>query len=107
MLRVLNKFQITYLLLDKNVYSNSSPKALFYDETETLLSGIPQVKKDATFGDIAIYKVDLAAKPHNYVVTKGLLPSTNEYIFNNDDKAYKDLGFYKNSTYSFKLLPFC
>jgi len=106
LLRVLNKFQITYLLLDKNVYSNSSPKALFYDETETLLSGIPQVKKDATFGDIAIYKVDLAAKPHNYVVTKGLLPSTNEYIFNNDDKAYKDLGFYKNSTTPSNYYPF-
>ncbi len=106
LLRVLNKFQISYLVLDKNIYSNTSPKSLFYNETEEILKEIPGIKREATFGKIEIYKVDLKSKPNNFVFSTPLLPSSNEVTFNNLDTAYKSLGNYKSSTNPSNYYPF-
>lgn len=106
LIKVLNKFQISYLLLDKNIYSNSTPKSLFYKEIESILSEIPSIRKGKEFGNISIYSVKLANETKNFVSTTPLLPSTNAYEFNNDDKAIKDLVNYKNANETTNYYPF-
>lgn len=93
--QIFNKYHITWILVDKNVFSPFSPKAVFTDETEQLLSIMPNVKKEKEFGSISIYKVNLLRKGKNYLFSDSLLPSVNSYEWNNNDIAYKTLGNYK------------
>ncbi len=95
--KVLNKYQVSYLLLDKNVISPSSPKSLFYKETESLISKIPSISKDAVFGNIEIYKVKLRNNPKNFLYSTPILPSSNGYAWGNNDLVYQNLGDYKVS----------
>ncbi len=92
---VFNKYQITWVLLDENVIYPSSPKRLFYDETENLLGLLPMVKPAATFGKIKIYKVDLADKPKSFVFTTNAnLPHVDIPFWKTSDPAYQNLGNY-------------
>lgn len=91
---VLNKYQITWLLVDKNVINPPSPKALFVAELEELLAQIPSVQKITSFGKLDVYKVTLRDKPTNFVFASSNLPSTNTYSWGDLDKAYQDVGNY-------------
>ncbi|MDO8270151.1 MAG: hypothetical protein Q7T54_05795 [Candidatus Levybacteria bacterium] len=96
-IQVLNKYQIKWLLVDRNVYSPFSPKAIHLDETEALLEKIPTVKKVQQFGSISIYSVKLTHEPKEYVFTTPLLPKVNGYTWGNDDIAYRNFGNYISS----------
>lgn len=96
-LKVLNKYQISYLLVDRSIYSASSPKSLFVGETKELLEKIPEISKVETFGKVDIYHVALSEKPQNFVFTTGILPSSNSYSIGNNDTAYQLLGNYKEA----------
>src|SRR5690606_8261033 len=50
--------------------------------------------------------VKLANETNNFISATHLLPSTNTYEFNNDDKALKDLGNYKNVNEITNFYPF-
>ena len=84
-LKVLEKYQITWLLLDKNIYSPSSPRALFHEKTEDVLAEISSITKEETFGDISIYKVNLNNKPQDFLTSTGNIPTVNSYIHSNTD----------------------
>ncbi len=104
---VLNKYQISFILLDKNIINPPSPKILFYSETEQLIKSIPEIKKTAVFGNIIIYKMSLKDNPQNFVFTDNKLPSVNGYNWGEFDKAYQTLGNYitktENSDYFYPL----
>ncbi|MEK7160200.1 MAG: hypothetical protein AAB702_01850 [Patescibacteria group bacterium] len=91
---VLNKYQVGFLLLDKNIINPPSPEVLMTSETEKLIAQIPEIKKSASFGNIAIYKVSLKDNVNNFIYTAGKLPVTNKYQWGNYDKAYATLGNY-------------
>ncbi len=91
---VLNKYQINWLLVDKNVIDPSSSEAIFYPEIKSLISRVPSIQKAATFGNIDVYRVSLKDNPKSFVFTTGTLPSANGYQWGNFDKAYLDLGNY-------------
>lgn len=103
---VLNKYQVNWLLLDKNIINPASSKALFVPETENLLSQISTIKKVHTFGNIVIYKVDLKDKPENFVFNTGNLLSINKYNFSSDDRAFANFGNYESSKQSSYVYPF-
>lgn len=103
---VLQKFEISYLILDKSVYSNNSPKSLFHKETEELLENAQGIKKEANYGSITIYSVNLKKPIKNFVSTTPLLPSSNSVDFNNQDTAYKNLGNYKSEALPSNYYPF-
>ncbi|HSW47699.1 MAG TPA: hypothetical protein VLG67_01340 [Candidatus Saccharimonadales bacterium] len=91
---VLNKYQVTWLLIDKSVFDNSSIKALFIPEIEDLLNNSTYVKKEAEFGKLEVYKVTLKESPKSFVLLSSNLPSVNQYNWSNNDQAYSDLGNY-------------
>lgn len=91
---VLNKYQVTFLLFDKNVINPPSPEALMTAETEKIIARVPEIKKVASFGNINIYKVNLNKSISNFIYTSGKLPVVNKYQWGNDDKAYETLGDY-------------
>ncbi len=92
--KILNKYQINWLLVDKNVFDISSNKTLYVPELEVILNNIPAAKKVAVFGKLEVYKIDLADKPKDFVFMSKGLPSVNKYNWNNDDNAYTDNGNY-------------
>lgn len=91
---VLNKYQIGFIMVDKNIIYPPSPISLFTDELKDLLEQISSVQKDSSFGNIDIYKVLLKDSPKSFVFADSNLKSTNSYNWNNNDIAYKTLGNY-------------
>jgi len=101
---VLNKYQISWLIIDKNVFNPSSAKALFVPELKSLINQIPSIQKAKSFGNIEVYKVNLKDNPKNFVFTATSLNSANTYQWGNLDQAYIDLGNYissRNPDYSY------
>jgi len=85
---VLNKYQISYLLFDKNIINPTSPKALFKQEFVQMMSQIPQISKATSFGNLDLYKVTLKDNVNNFLYLTGSAPSINSYQWGNSDKAY-------------------
>jgi len=104
-INVFNKYKVDWIILDNNVYSPFSPKAVFNDETREILSQIPSVKKVKQFNNIEIYKID-SNNRSNYISTTPILPSVNEYEWNNNDVALNLLGQYKSATEPTTYFPF-
>lgn len=100
--QVLNKYQISWLLVDKNVINPPSPKALFFSGLEEVVAKIPNINKAAVFGNIEVYQVALKDNPQNFVFLARDLPTVNGYGWNNNDSAYQNLGNYI-STFNFQL----
>jgi hypothetical protein len=92
--KVLNKYQIRFVLVDKNVINPSSSKALFIPELQNLLSKIPEAKKDADFGNIIVYKINLKDSLNSFIFTTNSLKKINSYDWGNLDKGYLNLGTY-------------
>lgn len=94
---VLNKYQVNWLIVDKNVFNPTSSKALFIPELNSLIAEIPSIQKAKSFGNIDVYKVNLKDSPKSFIFTANVLDSSNGYQWNNFDKAYFDLGNYISS----------
>src|SRR5581483_11275644 len=95
---VLDKYQISFLLVDKNVINPNSAKSLFYTELADLITHSSFIHKAASFGAIDVYKVDLTDHPLNFVFLKQQLPSANSYTWGDNDTAYPLLGDYAQSS---------
>jgi hypothetical protein len=104
--KVLNKYQVNWLLLDKNLIYPSSPLSLFVPEITSILKQIPSVQKAASFGNIDVYKVSLKDAPKNFLFSASNLPQANTYQWGNFDKAYSDFGNYISSANSSDFYPF-
>jgi len=92
--KVFNKYQINWILIDKNIFDVSSSKALFVPELEALIDKSSVAKKTAVFGKLEVYKIDLKDKPKSFVFMSKNLPTVNKYNWNNNDQAYLDNGNY-------------
>ncbi|HSX40396.1 MAG TPA: alpha-(1-_3)-arabinofuranosyltransferase family protein [Candidatus Saccharimonadales bacterium] len=91
---VLNKYQISWLLLDKNIVSPVSAPALFTPEIKDMIAKNPRITKEKTFGNLEVYHVALADQPNKYVFATAALPASNSYTWNTQDNAYAQLGNY-------------
>ena len=91
---VFEKYQINWLLIDKNVINPPSPQALLAPELEKLLTELPQIKKEASFGNLDVYKVELKNTPRDFVLFTDALPSANKFTWGEQDRAFLDLGNY-------------
>ncbi|MFH1186546.1 MAG: hypothetical protein V1697_00015 [Candidatus Levyibacteriota bacterium] len=95
--QILNKYQISFILLDKNIINPSSPATLLATRLEKILEKTPSVEKDESFGKITVYKVSLKDNPKSYIFTEKQLQTVNRYKWGNFDKAYEDLNNYVSS----------
>lgn len=98
--KVLDKYQINWLLVDGNIINTAPAKGLFIDEIEEMLNSSQKAKLVQIFGKIKIYKVDLETPVENYVFLAKNLPVVSpSYNWTNFDQAYLDNGVYlSNST---------
>ena len=103
---ILQKYQIDYLLLDKNVITPGSPRATFFPQTVWLLHNTNGVSLEKTFGNIDVYvfkkqkiknKLQNAAsiallkdnEIHDYVYAPGNFVVSNlGYDFSNVDSNF-------------------
>ncbi len=110
-LSVLNKYNINWILIDKNIINPSSPKALFSRELKELIKQISDIKPEITFGNIEVYKVTLKDNPKNFIYLVNNPLTANPYTWGESDQAYKDYGNYisenneqVNAVYPFRTL---
>ncbi|MBI4033033.1 MAG: hypothetical protein HY377_00725, partial [Candidatus Blackburnbacteria bacterium] len=93
--RVLEKYQIHWLFVDKNVISPSSPESTYFDELERLIQPSTKISLAQSFGNIQIYKVNLESSPINFVFLAQNLPMVGPvYNWNNLDTAYLENSNY-------------
>lgn len=96
--KVLEKYQINWLLVDENVINPSSPKALYFDEIRQLLSSSKKISLVQEFGKIKIYKISGDAPVKDFVFLAQNLPVIDPiYKWSNYDQAYVDNGNYRSS----------
>ena len=94
--KVLDKYNIDYLLVDKSSKSITSAAIEFeYERINQILSSVNGVSLDRSFSDIDIYKVDHnVSQVNNVLVSSGLLNIGNSFDITDYDKAYIDNGPY-------------
>ena len=91
---VLEKYQINWLVLDKNIIDLGDFKALYFKETEDLFSRSAKIKFAKEFGLIKTYQVNLDTPVKDFVFLVQDLPQVNNYSWNNHDTAFLDYGHY-------------
>ncbi|MFC1710190.1 hypothetical protein ACFL0F_00835 [Patescibacteria group bacterium] len=102
---VITKYNISYIILDKNIIQpGSSNDSFFFDETQLIVGGIGGIEKVASFGDIAIYSTGLGSG--DYINTSsnfGL--SEVDLTYASEDPSFKDnvsyLAAKEGTTYPF------
>jgi hypothetical protein len=104
--QVLDKYQISWLLFDKNIIYPPSPKALFYPDTAELLKKTTGVTLAKRFGEITVYTVEQKAPSSHFITSVTTLPSVNEFGWNADDPAFSDLGLYRTAENPEYIYPF-
>jgi hypothetical protein len=92
--KVLSKYQISWILIDRNLFDAASGNALFVRELEDMLRSSTIAKKEASFGKLAVYKIALPDQPKNHVFLNRNLPIVNEYKWGGLDQAYQESGNY-------------
>lgn len=85
---VLNKYQISWVVLDHSVISQYSSKATSIETLENLIKGSQEISFIKKFGAIDVYKVKQASSQKNFISLDSNLPNINSYRWNNFDTAY-------------------
>lgn len=97
--KVLEKYQVNWLLVDENIITAGSAKSLYFDELEKMISFSNKVSLVQTFGKIQIYQVNLETPANNFVFSAENLPAVNPiYKWNNFDQSYLENGNYISDT---------
>ncbi len=89
---LLKKYDVSYVILDKNIISPNTPQSLFYKETSQLLSKTKDLKLSSTFGNIEVYDFRNPTISENYIeIPKDIVP-TREINYE-DDYSYYDTNY--------------
>lgn len=103
----LEKYQVNWLLVDKNIIDVSSPKAVFVNQLEELITGSSKITREKEFNNLVIYRVNLNVIPNNFI---SLIPELKTvgpvYNKTNYDQGFKDSGYYKESNQPEIYYPF-
>ena len=93
---VLNKYDVNFILIDKNATSPVSAKSVYTTELKELISKLPSVTKLKDIGNIEIYSVGLRNEGDSFISTLPMLNSANSFTWSNSDQTYSELGDYSN-----------
>ena len=103
--KVLDKYNVSWILVDKNTINHTSPKSLYFDEFSELITKSTAISLSKTFGNIEVYeyKSNLSKNVSNI----SNLPQVGPvYSLAYQDSAYKDLGVYKTNNLPSTVYPF-
>lgn len=96
--KILDKYQVRWLLLDRSVINPNSAKAAYTDKLEKMIRQFTDIQLVQTFGNVSIYQVSKTENPENYVFLLKNAPSVvPTFQWNNNDTAYSELGNYYSS----------
>ncbi|MBI2612150.1 hypothetical protein HYW54_05425 [Candidatus Gottesmanbacteria bacterium] len=91
--RVLEKYDIKWILVDENIISPFSTRAVYTDKLKKMLENIEGIPLSYDRGKIQIYRFEQT--PTSYLTLKqNLLEVGPAYKWGDYDIAYKDLGSY-------------
>ncbi len=107
---IIEKYQIQYLLFDKNIIApDNDHKSLYYEEIESILRKLENeniIKNEANFNKIYIYKTTKNYDYENILTNaKNILPETQSYYADFaylDNKAYFSSNNYPSINYQFR-----
>jgi len=86
---VLEKYQVHWLWVDKNIFDPSSAKGTYFDELTKMLSSSSKISLKKEFGKIKIYEVSLKTQYQNFIsLSKIPVNISPKYNWNNYDLAY-------------------
>jgi hypothetical protein len=102
--KVLEKYQINWLLVDGNIINPSSPNALYFDELGEMISKSAKISLAQEFNKIKIYQVNLETPVKDFVFLTENLPQIEpKYNWNNYDQAFLDNRNYSSLIGNWKL----
>ena len=95
--KILEKYQITWLLFDQSITNQgfANAKVLYSEKISQIIDKSNRIELSKDFGEIKIYRNKLNNLPKNYVYIGS--PRVNvepDYQWNNFDRAYLDYGDY-------------
>ncbi|GIW63021.1 MAG: hypothetical protein KatS3mg090_0847 [Patescibacteria group bacterium] len=94
--KVLEKYDISWIYLDKNILNNAGKK-IDYEVYEDLIKKTGLVKKIFQFNNIKVFKLTGKDLKNFIEIKTNLLNIHPEYNYNNLDQAYLDFGDYLTS----------
>lgn len=104
---VLEKYNINWLTVDKNIIDVSSPKATFFNQLEEMIGKSGKIIKEKQFNNIDVYKVNLDSPPNNFISILPQLKTVGPvYNKTNNDQGFKDNGNYISENESEIYYPF-
>ena len=96
---VLEKYQIRWIVLDRNILTGSSPKSTYINKLEELFNKNTLLHLERNFGNISVYRVNLNIAQNGFVITSENLPIIQPpYDWNNIDTAFDEYGHYISYT---------
>lgn len=103
---ILDKYNIQWVLVDRNIINPSSLKAIFLDELEEILSASNKFKLAASFGKVQVYRVRLDTLVSSFVYLAQNLPSVEPtYKWNNFDAAFAEQSHHISPIHDSRYLP--
>jgi hypothetical protein len=92
---VLNKYQVKWIVLDKNIFSYAAYRSLDNEKFQEMLSKLASVHMERRYGDIFLYKFNGKNIISNFIyLTDSLSNIEPSYDWNNSDQAYQEYGDY-------------
>ncbi len=89
--KVLNKYQIEYIIFDKYSIVPQAPKAAYMEQTQSLLTSMPNIKLEEQYGNIIIYKNTLLNNISKYIYAPKNYKNINGlFKYSNIDSNYLD-----------------
>lgn len=93
---VINKYDVSYIVLDNNLVTTSHSRALFTQESESLLPILSNFNLDATFGNILVY-TRIVPRSDTFIQVTDVLPTVSStYTWTDSDIAFQDIGMYES-----------
>lgn len=93
--KVLEKYQISWLVIDYSIISPFSPKALFTDRFDEYAVRSSLIKPFATIGNLKIYYTGIPTLPDNFIYTVKKMNNIQPvYPWGDNDNAYLLSGNY-------------
>jgi len=96
--QVLNKYDISYIILDQTILNTLSPNPINYDSLKKFLADQSVLKKEKDYGELILYKVN-SENSWTYSLDKNTTKSVYpNYSFEREDGIYKFTDNYITNT---------
>lgn len=92
--RVLRKYDVHYLLVDRSILNSLSRQPINYEEMQDFLSKVPGLQRDKELGKIKIYKTDVSPSFLYTLNTKQTVKAYPPFLTSREDTINSLIGNY-------------